>query len=310
MKILVTGGAGFIGSHIVDMLVDRGDEVVVIDNLSTGVKENVNDKARLLCFDIRDRDRLLQVCEEEKFDAVFHEAAQTQVPYSQEHPYEDSDENVMGLLSVLEGARKTGVKKVVFSSSAAVYGDNDNLPLKEDEPLAPTSFYGLSKVISERYLEMYYKVFGLPYVVLRYANVYGERQGVHGEGGVVFVFAHALTHGEELTIYGDGEQTRDFVYVKDVAAANVAALQDEVKPGIYNISTTIETTVNALKEILFHLSGIRKDVHYEDERTGDIVRSALDNHKAKEILKWRPKEKIISGLASTYEYFVQEAERE
>ena len=130
MKILVTGGAGFIGSHIVDMLVDRGDEVVVIDNLSTGVKENVNDKARLLCFDIRDRDRLLQVCEEEKFDAVFHEAAQTQVPYSQEHPYEDSDENVMGLLSVLEGARKTGVKKVVFSSYASVYGDNDQLPLK------------------------------------------------------------------------------------------------------------------------------------------------------------------------------------
>ena len=119
-----------------------------------------------------------------------------------------------------------------------------------------------------------------------------------------------MTHGEDLTIYGNGEQTRDFVYVKDVAAANVAALQDDVRPGIYNISTTIETTINALKEILFHLSGIRKDVHYEDERPGDIVRSALDNHKAKELLKWRPKEKIISGLASTYEYFVQEAERE
>lgn len=310
MKVLVTGGAGFIGSHITDVLVEAGHDVVVVDNLSAGVREHVNGKATFHCFDIRERDRLYALCESEKFAAVFHEAAQTMVPYSQTHPQADADENIMGLLSVLESARKTGVKRIVFSSSAAVYGDNTAVPLKEDEPAAPTSFYGLSKVVSEQYLQMYYKVFGLEYVILRYANVYGERQGSRGEGGVVYVFSKALAAGEDISIFGDGEQTRDFVYVKDVAQANLAALHADVKPGIYNISTAVETTVNALKEILLYLSGRATAVRYEDKRDGDIVRSALANGKAGEFLRWRPQKKLMPGLTATYAYFAQEVVRE
>lgn len=310
MNILVTGGAGFIGSHITDALIEAGHKVAVVDNLSSGTKEYINKAAAFYEFDVRDGERLLSLCGAERFDAVFHEAAQTQVPYSQTYPQIDADENIMGLLSVLESARKTGVKRVVFSSSAAVYGDNPNVPLREDAPVAPTSFYGLSKVVSEQYLQMYHKVFGLEYIILRYANVYGERQGIHGEGGVVYVFSAALAAGKKLTVFGDGEQSRDFVYVKDVAQANLAALQGDVRPGIYNISTTVETTVNALKEILFYLSGVTTAVYYDDVRDGDIIRSALDNGKAKAQLHWRPHTKLIPGLTSTYAYFAEEASRE
>lgn len=308
MKIAVTGGAGFIGSHLVDALIEDGHDVTVIDNLSTGSKKNLNEKAIFYEDDIRDRSRMSEIFAQGNFDVVFHEAAQTLVPYSMEHPSEDAELNVMGLLAILEQCRTHGVKKIIFSSSAAVYGDNQHVPLKEDEPLCPTSFYGLTKVIAEKYIQLYHDVFGLKYVILRYANVYGERQGSHGEGGVVYVFSKMLAQGENLSVFGDGEQTRDFIYVKDIVRANVAAMEQDISAGIFNISTRIETTINALKEILLYTSRVPVSVAYHDARPGDIYRSALDNRRAEELLAWRPKTKLLEGLRATYSYFEEEGQ--
>lgn len=306
MNILVTGGAGFIGSHLVDALLTAGHAVTIVDNLSTGSKDNINAKARFIEADIRDTKAMARVFMEGAFDIVFHEAAQVLVPYSMEHPDVDADINVMGLISILDQCRFHGVKKIIFSSSAAVYGENTNVPIKEDAPLCPTSFYGLTKMIAERYIQLYHDAFGLNYTILRYSNVYGERQGSHGEGGVVYVFSKALAHGEDLTIFGDGEQSRDFVYVKDVVQANIAAMAENVPAGVYNVSTQIETTINALKEILLYLSKVPVSVSYADAREGDIFRSALDNTKAKETLSWHPGTKLLPGLLATYTYFEEE----
>lgn len=227
MRILVTGGAGFIGSHLVDKLLSLGHEVTVIDNLSAGTGEFLPPQAEFIQADIRDRKTLQDLFEKRKFDVVYHEAAQTMVPVSIKDPSYDADENIMGLLSVLECARATGVRKIIFSSSAAVYGDNPALPLKENEVPVPESFYGLTKWMTEKYLELYKKLYGLDYTILRYSNVYGPRQGANGEGGVIYIFAKALACGKPITIFGDGSQTRDFISVHDIVAANVAALEKE-----------------------------------------------------------------------------------
>lgn len=306
MNILVTGGAGFIGSHLVDALIDAGYAVTIIDNLSTGSKDNVNPQAVFYNADIRDRQAMAEIFSQGKFDIVFHEAAQTLVPYSMEHPAEDAELNVMGLLSILDQCRAHGVQKFIFSSSAAVYGDNQHVPIKETEPVCPTSFYGLTKIAAEKYIQLYHDIFGLPYAILRYSNVYGERQGSHGEGGVVYVFSKALAQGKELTIFGDGEQTRDFIYVKDIVRANIAAMDMKRASGIYNISTQIETTINALKEILLYISRVPSSVSYQEARAGDIYRSALCNKNAEQALAWRPKTKLIEGLYTTYAYFAEE----
>lgn len=210
----------------------------------------------------------------------------------------------------MEQCRRQGVQKFIYSSSAAVYGDNPKVPLSESEPLAPASFYGLTKVVAEKYIQLYGSLFGLPYAILRYANVYGERQGNGGEGGVVGLFARALACGQDLTIFGDGEQSRDFVYVKDVARANIAAMDSGVPSGIYNISTQIETTINALKEILLYFSHAGVAVSYGEARKGDIFRSSLANGKAIETLRWRPKMKLMPGLMATYQYFLEREEAE
>ena len=303
MNILVTGGAGFIGSHLVDGLVEAGHHVVVVDNLSTGCREHVHDQAVFYEMDILQKDELARIFADGAFDIVFHEAAQTLVPYSMEHPREDAELNIMGLLNVLELCRQFGVKKFLFSSSAAVYGDNVQVPLAENAPLQPTSFYGLTKVTAEKYIQMYHDVFGLSYAILRYSNVYGERQGSHGEGGVVYIFSDASAEGREITIFGDGDQSRDFIYVIDVVRANMAAMDEKAPSGIYNISTNIETTVNALKEILFYFSQTAVPVSYAEARSGDIYRSALDNALAKQTLRWRPATKLLEGLQQTYFYF-------
>ncbi len=306
MNILVTGGAGFIGSHLVDGLIAEGHHVIIVDNLSTGSRKNLNPKAVFYEEDIRHTEALDRIFADEKVQIVFHEAAQTLVPYSMEHPKEDAELNIMGLINVLDMCRKYHVEKIIFSSSAAVYGDNLNVPLKEDQPLMPTSFYGLTKVTAEKYIQMYHDVFGLSYAILRYSNVYGERQGSHGEGGVVYVFSKALVQGKDLTIFGDGEQSRDFIYVKDVARANIKAMDAAVPSGIYNVSTAIETTINALKEILLYFSRVPVQVSYADARGGDIYRSALDNTAAKQVLQWKPATKLLQGLQATYSYFVEE----
>ena len=306
MNILVTGGAGFIGSHLVDGLIAEGHHVIIVDNLSTGSRKNLNPKAVFYEEDIRHTDALDRIFADEQVQIVFHEAAQTLVPYSMEHPKEDAELNIMGLINVLDMCRKYHVEKIIFSSSAAVYGDNLNVPLKEDQPLMPTSFYGLTKVTAEKYIQLYHDVFGLSYAILRYSNVYGERQGSHGEGGVVYVFSKALAQGKDLTIFGDGEQSRDFIYVKDVARANIKAMDAAVPSGIYNVSTAIETTINALKEILLYFSRVPVQVSYADARGGDIYRSSLDNTAAKQVLQWKPATKLLQGLQTTYSYFVEE----
>lgn len=306
MNILVTGGAGFIGSHLVDGLIAEGHHVIIVDNLSTGSRKNLNPKAVFYEEDIRHTDALDRIFADEQVQIVFHEAAQTLVPYSMEHPKEDAELNIMGLINVLDMCRKYHVEKIIFSSSAAVYGDNLNVPLKEDQPLMPTSFYGLTKVTAEKYIQLYHDIFGLSYAILRYSNVYGERQGSHGEGGVVYVFSKALAQGWDLTIFGDGEQSRDFIYVKDIARANIKAMDAAVPSGIYNVSTAIETTINALKEILLYFSRVPVQVSYADARGGDIYRSALDNTAAKQVLQWKPATKLLQGLQTTYSYFVEE----
>ena len=223
MKILITGGAGFIGSHLADALILKNHEVTIVDNLSSGTNKFIPADSEFIEMDIRD-EKLISLFESHHFDVVYHEAAQTMVPLSIQDPKFDAEENIVGLLNVLEASRKTNVKKIIFSSSAAIYGDNSNLPLEENELPAPTSFYGLTKWMTERYLDLYHSLFNLNYTILRYSNVYGPRQGANGEGGVIYLFAKALAQNKSFTIFGDGKQTRDFISVHDVVAANLSAL--------------------------------------------------------------------------------------
>ena len=299
MKILVTGGAGFIGSHIVDQLLAAGHEVVVLDDLSTGALQNVAAAAKFINMDILDGN-LLNVFERELFDGVCHLAAQTIVGSSLEHPDVDARVNVLGTLQVLEGCRSTGVDRIIFASSAAVYGDTALLPVPEDAPKQPASFYGLSKLTAEKYIQMYHELYGLHYVILRYANVYGERQGDRGEGGVVSIFSRAVRRNEGLRIFGDGEQTRDFVYVGDVAAANVRALTTTATDQVLNVGTQTETSVNLLTELLAEVSGAQVPVAYEPARPGDILRSMLRNAEVRRHLGWEPATSLREGLARTY----------
>ena len=302
MNIAVTGGAGFIGSHIVDLLTENGHRVTVLDNLSSGTTEFIHPDAEFIKIDIREKDRLQKIFDMHKFEAVYHEAAQTMVPVSVDNPYFDADENIMGLLSVLEAARKTGTRKVIFASSAAIYGDNGLLPLKETEAPAPTAFYGLTKWMTEKYLALYHDLYDLDYTVLRYSNVYGPRQGAHGEGGVIYIFAKLLAEGKPLTIFGDGGQTRDFIYVGDVAAANLAALT-KASASVCNVSTGTEITLHDLVGEMLRQSGKTVNVIHGKARPGDIYRSSLCNENAKTLLDWAPKTELAKGLRETIEFF-------
>lgn len=304
MNILVTGGAGFIGSHLVDTLVEAGHDVTVLDDLSSGRKEYVNQAARFCQGDVRDTEALDRLFAGTAFDVVFHGADKTQVPCSMLHPREEADVSILGLINVLEHCRRHDVKKILLSSSAAVYGNQEKGLADETAPVQPQSFYGLTKAAAEAYAALYHRMYGLPYAVLRYANVYGERQGSGTEDGVVSLFSRALAAGNPMTIYGDGNQSRDFIYVRDAASASMAAMAADVPSGIYNISTKIETTINALKEILMYFAQIRTEVTYEEARSGDIYRSVLDNGKAVQALNWRPKTKLLPGLMTTFSYFL------
>ena len=303
MKVLVTGGAGFIGSHIVDRLILDGHEVVVLDDLSTGSLDNVNPEATFVKLSILDAG-LWEVFERERFAAVIHLAAQTLVSASLENPDNDARVNVLGTLQVLEGCRRTGVERIVFASSAAVYGDVSMLPVPEDAPKGPTSFYGLSKLTAEHYIQMYHELYGLHFLILRYANVYGERQGDRGEGGVVSIFVRKGFNGEPLTVFGDGEQTRDFVYVGDIAAANLQAIKCAEPDRILNIGTQTETTVNELAALLAEVAGKKTPIDYQEARAGDILRSMLRNTEAKQYLEWKPATSLKEGLARTYRYLI------
>lgn len=304
MKILVTGGAGFIGSHLVRQLMEAGDDVISLDNLSTGLRENLPKDARLEVMDTHD-ERVEDLFREEHFDAVVHLAAQTLVSDSMTDPQNDMYQNIAGTVHILECCRKYGVQRVIFSSSAATYGDVDGkaLPVQETFPQIPLSFYGLTKMTVEKYLALYHLAFGIHYVVLRFANVYGERQGDGGEGGVISIFAKRLAQGKGITIFGNGKQTRDFVYAGDIARGIRLALTTENADTCYNLSTQEETSLNDLVDILACITGKEITPDYGPVREGDIYRSSLSNEKAVKNLHWTPEVSLEEGLKRTYEYF-------
>lgn len=304
MKVLVTGGAGFIGSHLVRQLLAAGHEVTVLDNVSTGDWGHLPAGCEEWEMDIRSQEIIPRIMKA-RFDAIVHLAAQTMVNVSIDDPAFDAMQNVVGTVNVLEAARKSEVDRVIFASTAAGYGDvaETELPIKEQQALQPMSFYGLSKVTVEKYLAMYKEVFGLDYVALRFANVYGERQGDTGEGGVISIFAKRVAAGKGITIYGDGEQTRDFIYAGDIAAGICAALATENVNAVYNLSTSTETSLNELVKIMEDITWKKVDVSYGAVRTGDIRRSVLDNSMAVQNLGWKPQTSLKKGLKNTIGYF-------
>jgi UDP-glucose 4-epimerase len=302
MKVLVTGGAGFIGSHLVDRLVQEGHEVIVVDNLSTGKRRNINRAARFFKLDIQSW-RLERVFRNERPNIVMHLAAQMDVRKSLEDPIFDAQVNVLGMLNVLQQSIKHGVRKFVFSSSGgAIYGEQEIYPVPETHIMRPLSPYGISKLCGEQYLSYYQRVSGLQIVSLRYANVYGPRQDPEGEAGVVAIFIQKLLNNEQAIVYGNGRQTRDFVYVDDVVEANLAVMSQETQ-GTYNVGTGEETSINDLLRILIaHTNSTCKEVH-GPAKNGEQVRSVIDSTKLRQELSWEPRTELREGLKRTVDYF-------
>lgn len=298
MQVLVTGGAGFIGSHIVDLLVQEKHQVAVVDNLVTGKRENLNSEATFYEMGICSRD-LEEVFAKEKPEAVIHLAAQATVPRAVENPLYDAEINISGTINLLEMMRRFSVRKIVYSSSAAIYGNPVELPVKEDHPLVPVSPYGLSKYVAEEYINLYRRMYGIEFSILRYANVYGPRQTLEGEAGVVTIFVNKIKEGASLVINGDGRHTRDFVYVLDVAAANLKALETGQET-VVNISTGKEISLKTLTEILAQASGKSVEVVYGPERPGDIVYSSLDAAKAQQCLGWTATTSLEEGMKQLF----------
>lgn len=305
-KILVTGGAGFIGSHLVLHLLEKNYSVTVLDNLSNGKKENIPAAADFANMDIRSED-VGKLMQDQKFDAVIHLAGQTAVSTSVKDPAMDEQLNIGGIINILNNACHTGVKRIIFSSTAASYGDNPHLPLQEKEPVMPLSFYGLSKVTAEKYIKLFHSYYDLDYVIFRFANVYGERQGDGGEGGVISIFAKQIAQDEKITVFGDGKQTRDFVYAGDIAAGLVRALETNNVNNTYNLSTCTQTSLNELITLFSNIAHKKIATEYTKERSGDIYHSMLDNSKAIKNLAWHPHTPLELGLARTFNYFKNKA---
>ena len=299
--VLVTGGAGFIGSHIVDLLLEKGYNVINLDNLSSG--HNLNDKTKFYKADIRDLDSLRKVFDENKIDFIIHTAAQISVSRSVREPLLDEEINIKGILNLLELSKEYKIKKFIFSSSGGVmYGQTNIFPTPETVCPEPLSPYGIAKLASERYIIFYNKEFNLNYTILRYGNVFGPRQDPNGEAGVVAIFTKRMLKDMPVTINGDGKYIRDYVYVKDVALANVLALNKGDKE-IINIGTTKGTDVNELFNSLKELTNYSKEPIHGPPRPGDLRRSILNNSKAKQVLGWSPKFNLNDGLKETVEFF-------
>lgn len=308
MKMLVTGGAGFIGSHLADALIERGHQVVIIDNLVTGRRQNINPKAKFYEADIRDGN-MAEIFQRERFDVIFHQAAQMDVRYSVADPRYDAEVNILGTLNLLQNCQKTAVKKFLFASTGgAVYGEQIAFPADEEHPCWPSSPYGVTKMTCERYIYFFGLTYGLKYALMRYANVYGPRQNPHGEAGVVAIFCQRMLRGDQPIINGDGKQTRDYVYVGDVVAANLLAL-DYPHNDYFNVGTGVETDVNAIfARINEALDAGCKEVH-GPAKPGEQLRSVLSYEKARRLLDWHPKVSLDEGLRETAAWFRKQHNR-
>jgi UDP-glucose 4-epimerase len=303
MKILVTGGAGFIGSNITDAYVKAGHSVVVVDDLSSGKTGNINPKAKYYKADIGDKKKIADIFKKEKIEVVNHHAAQIDVRKSVADPGYDARINIIGTLNILEAARNFKVKKVLFASSGGtIYGECGRKAPDEHAQANPLSPYGITKHTVEIYLKYYAHLYGMRYTVLRYANVYGPRQDPHGEAGVVAIFSQRMLNDEELFVFGDGKQTRDYVFVGDVVRANVAALRKGDNE-IINIGTGQLTSVNGLVDAMGKITEYTNKPIYKPARPGELMKSYLDNKKAKKILNWAPEVELRDGLRKTVEYF-------
>jgi UDP-glucose 4-epimerase len=304
-KILVTGGAGFIGSHVVELFLEKGFEVVILDDLSTGRASNINPQAKFYQIDIRDP-KVREVFAIERPDYISHHAAQMDVRRSVAQPLFDADVNILGSINLIECAMEFEVKHFVYiSTGGAVYGEPERLPCDEFHPINPICQYGASKHTVEHYLYMYNVNYGLNFTVLRYPNVFGPRQDPHGEAGVVAIFTGKMLAGEPVIINGDGEQTRDFVYVGDCAYANYLAVTVDHQPGIYNLGWGRPTSVNDIFNALIKITGYTLQVQYGPAKVGETRHIYLDATKAKKDLGWSPTLTLEAGLEKTVAYFKQ-----
>jgi UDP-glucose 4-epimerase len=310
MRILVTGGAGFIGSHVVDAYIAAGHQVAILDNFSTGTEANLNPAAEAHRVDLRDQPSVDKVIGSFRPDIVNHHAAQSEVPKSVADPTFDAQVNIIGGLNLLKACVDHAVKKVIFiSTGGALYGEPDVVPADEDHPVRPLSPYGTSKYCFEQYLGTFKRTFGLEFTVLRYANVYGPRQDFHAEEGrVVAIFASRMLEGKPVTIDGDGEQSRDMLHVGDAATANLAALE-RGDGGTFHISTAMPVSVNDLYRKLALLTGYKQPPNYGPARKGDVYRIGLDNTRAKVGLGWEPGVDLEEGLSLTVDYFREQVSR-
>lgn len=306
MKILVTGGAGFIGSHLVDALIERGEEVVVVDNLSTGCRENVNPQTKLYELNIGDQG-LAEVFDLERPDIIYHHAAQIDLRRSVTEPLFDARENILGSLNVIVNSVQYRVTKFIYASSGgAIYGEPQSLPVDENHPINPVSQYGISKHTVEHYLHLYALQYGINYVVLRYANVYGARQNPFGEAGVVAIFARQMLEGKQPAIFGPGNKTRDYTHVSDVVAANLLAMERGIN-AICNIGTGVETSDQEIFDAVAEAIGYDDPPLYTSVRPGEIQRMCLDWSRAEQELSWRPKLSLMEGITKTVDYFKAQA---
>ena len=310
-NVLVTGGAGFIGSHVVDAYLERGDRVWVVDDLSSGSLANVNEKAEFVEMGIQDPD-LRGLFRDVGFDLVSLHAAQIDVRTSVADPARDASINVLGMLNVVEGARESGTRRIVYvSSGGVVYGEPEEIPTPERAAKLPLSPYGVTKLSGEYYLHYYEVVHGIEYVALRYANVFGPRQDPHGEACVVAIFCERLQSAEELTIFGDGEQTRDYVYVKDVVVANLLASEMILKPGpdidavAFNVGTGVGTSVNRLADVLESIAENRPGRVYREARAGELRHSTLDVSRFAE-RGWAARHTLEDGLRETFHFIAHQ----
>jgi len=302
MKVLVTGGAGFIGSHVVDALIQQGYQVAVVDNLSMGRLQNVNPAATFYQADICDPE-LEGIFDKERPEFVNHQAAQTVIQKSMEDPVFDARQNILGSLNLILQCLRFEVRKIIYASSGgAVYGEPEYCPVDESHSINPVSYYAISKHTVEHYLHLAHLQQMLSYVVLRYSNVYGPRQNPKGEAGVVAIFTRQMLQGEQPTIFGKGDKTRDYIHVSDVVTANLVAMERDGN-GVYNIGTGVETSDQEMFNLLAELSGYRAKPHYTPVRKGEIHKICLDWSKAKKKLGWQPQVLLREGLKETVDYY-------